>query len=554
MTLRTLRGMARGGIHDRLAGGFHRYAVDREWRVPHFETMLYDNGSLLEIYARACELLGDPELERVVRETAAFLEREMSEAEAPGTRRGFWSAIDAETHGREGAYYVWTAGELETALGAEDAAFLAPLLGFEGPPFFEGDHYVLHLPRPIGEQAERRRVSPAVLLDAMAPMRARLLAARDARQRPLTDDKVLADWNGLAIAALAVAGRILGEPRWVARAAEAADFVLATLRGAPAGGEGTPGALLHAWRAGRGEVPAFLADYAYLVHGLLSLHDATGERRWLAAAEELTAEQRRRLADPEGGFFTAEASPDLLFRSREVFDGASPSPNGIAVLNLLALADRTGDAAYREEARRALCAFAPLVAAQPAAARTLCVAVRRFHGGADVSEAAGRAAGTAGAAPARPAAAGTAPLGTEPTTLRPQGAPLAPAGEATEIVQAHLELGPAEAAAGGGWRPFPVRLPIAPGWHLAAPGGLPGATTLAVEGIACELREVELPEPQPVELGDGTIHAAYAGEVEVTGSLRAGAGDATPRLRLRYQPCDDKRCLLPTAREIPVEG
>src|SRR5581483_1514293 len=148
MLAATLDQMARGGIHDQLAGGFHRYATDREWKVPHFEKMLYDNGSLLELYARAHALLGDPELARVVRSTVAFLERELrGPRPGSGEAGGFWSAIDAETHGHEGAFHVWTRDELVAALGEEDAAFLAPLYGFDRAPFFEGTYYVLHLPR-----------------------------------------------------------------------------------------------------------------------------------------------------------------------------------------------------------------------------------------------------------------------------------------------------------------------------------------------------------------------------------------------------------------------
>src|SRR6185503_14657826 len=211
----TLDRMARGGLYDQLGGGFHRYATDREWKVPHFEKMLYDNGALLELYARAWALLGEPELARVVRETVAFLERELLAPEG-----GFWSAIDAETGGQEGAFHVWTAAELEATLGAEDAAFLAPLYGFDRPPFFEHLHYVLHLPRPLAEQAERRRVGYEELLASIAPLRER-----------------------------------------VKRAERAAWFVLDWMRG--------DGTLLHSWRDDVDGPEAFLADYAYVVHGLL---------------------------------------------------------------------------------------------------------------------------------------------------------------------------------------------------------------------------------------------------------------------------------------------
>ena len=508
----TVDRMARGGIYDQLAGGFHRYATDREWKVPHFEKMLYDNGSLLEVWARAWKLSGDPELARVARGTVAFLDRELSAPEG-----GFWSAIDAETGGQEGAFHVWTAAELEAELGPEDAAFLAPLYGFDRPPFFEGVHYVLHLPRPLAEQAERRRVPYDELLATMAPLRAKLLAARERRPHPATDDKVLADWNGLAIAGLAVAGRLLGEPAWVARAARAARFVLTVMR--PAGGT-----LLHAWRAGQGEVPAFLADYAYVVHGLLELHaasDGDAAREWLAAAVDLTDEQRQRLAHPDGGFYAAGESADLLCRSRDLFDGASPSANGVALLNLLRLADVTGDDGFRAEAERALRGFAPLAAAQPAAARTVAIAARRFH-------ASGGATGSAA-----PGAAATGYGGL--------------AAEAAGLVGAELEVGP---TGPDGWRPFRLRLRTADGWHVntdTAPEGLV-ATTIA--GSGCEVRALVHPAPSRTLAGFGAEPVpVWEGEVEIAGELRPGTSGRAA-LRVVAQPCDEGRCLPPVTFDV----
>jgi uncharacterized protein len=505
MLAATLDQMARGGLYDQLAGGFHRYATDREWKVPHFEKMLYDNGLLLEIYARSHARSGDPEAARIARETAAFLEREMSAPEG-----AFWSAIDAETDGHEGAYYVWTREELEAALGAEDTAFLAPLYGFAGPPFFEGDRYVLHLPEPVAELARRRQLGPAALLAEMAPLRERLLAARDRRQRPATDDKVLADWNGTAIAGLAAAGEALREPELVARAARAADFLLAALR--PAGGP-----LLHAWRRGTAKIPAMLSDYAFLVHGLLALHRASGDPLWLEEAVELTREQIERLGDREGGgFFTAGKSADLLFRSKDIFDGALPGANAVAALNLIELGERTEEHEWLEEARWTLQAFGGLVESFPEGARTMAIAAERY------AEAAGAAARPAGAEAA--------------------GAPSA-VGELEELgrrsVTAGLEVGE---AGEDGWRPFRLSLTIAPGWHLNAnppadPALVP--TTVAAEGA--RLRDVAYPA------GDWPF---YEGEAQIAGTLAADAPDA--RLVVTYQPCDESRCLPPVRIELAV--
>jgi len=361
----TLDQMGRGGICDQLAGGFHRYATDREWRVPHFEKMLSDNALLLEIYARDFARTGAAERARVARATAEFLLAEMRAPEG-----AFWSAIDAETDGHEGAYYVWTRAELEAALGAEDAAWAAPLLGFDGEPFFEGKAYVLHLPKPVDVLARERRTTGAALWAELAPLCARLLAARGRRRRPPTDGKLLADWNGLAIAGLATAGRLLGEPRYVESAAAAAAFLLASLRPGD-------GPLRRSWRSGRTGVAAQLADYAAMLRGLVALHDATGEGAWLSEAVRLADELVARLRAPEGGFFNTAAAPDLLVRAQEVFDGAVPAANPLAALALLDLAGRTGEGRFAREAEGVVRAFASLLERAPEGTCTLALAARR---------------------------------------------------------------------------------------------------------------------------------------------------------------------------------
>jgi uncharacterized protein len=519
MLATTLDRMARGGVYDQLAGGFHRYATDREWKVPHFEKMLYDNGFLLEIYARQHARTGDSQAARVVRRTAAWLEREMTSPEG-----ALWSAIDAETHGHEGAYYVWTRPEIEAELGPEDAAFLAPILGFDGPPFFEGDRYVLHLPAPLAEVAARRRLAEPELLAEVDALAGRLLAARCRRERPLTDDKVLADWNGIAIAGLAVAGALLGEPGLVARAARAADFVLARLR--PAGGP-----LLHAWRSGQGKIAAYLGDYAFVVRGLLALERASGDPRWLRSAVELTAEQVERLRDPQGGFFVAAESPDLLFRSKEVFDGATPAANAVAVLNLLDLAERTGDGRWRAEARAALQAFAPLVATHPDAVRMMALAALRYHE----------------TEPGAAAAPGYRELAVHE---RETFAGMERLAEMTaHLVAAKLELGE---EADGGWSPFRLVLAIEPGWHLQAnPASEEYLVPTELRAEGARLRNVRYPaaERETAEFAERPL-AVYSGRVELTGEVAEVAPGA--RLLLTYQPCDDARCLPPTTRELAI--
>jgi uncharacterized protein YyaL (SSP411 family) len=513
----TLDQMARGGIYDQLAGGFHRYATDREWKIPHFEKMLYDNGFLLEIYAREHERTGDRQAARIVRETAGWVEREMTSPEG-----AFWSAIDAETHGHEGAYYVWTREELQEALGEEDFAFLAPLLGFEGRPFFEGSHYVLHVPAPIPELASRRRMEESDLLRDLDAGKARLLAARDKRERPATDDKILADWNGMLITGLAVAGEVLGERSYVDRAARAAEFILTAMR--PAGGP-----LLHAWRKGQGKIPAQLGDYVFMVRGLLALHKASGEERWLRAAVDLTEEQIRRLRDPLGGFYMAGESPDVLFRSKDVFDGATPSGNAIAVLNLIDLAARTGDWNYRVGARAALCAFAQVIETHPDAVRMMCVAVREYH-----QTETGRI----------PEETRVAEEPVEERAARERGAEAAGVGklvhEAEGVVRTRLEAGEPGA---DGWRSFRLTLEVVPGWHLQAnPASENYLVPTEVKG---EVRNVRYPEGTPFKPGFAKVPiSVYEGTVEIAGEVRG------EKIAVRYQVCDELRCLPPVEKDL----
>ena len=503
MLAATLDGMARGGIFDQLGGGFHRYSTDREWRVPHFEKMLYDNGLLLEAYAREHARSGSPEARRVALETAGFLAREMTSPEG-----GLWSAIDAETDGREGAYYVWTRAELERALGGEDATFLAPILGFGDEPFFEGEAYVLHLPRALDVAARERRIARAELLAEIDPLRAKLLEARGRRKRPATDDKILADWNGTAIAGLAEAGHRLGRPDLIARAERAAEFLLATLRS-------PGGVLLHSWRAGEGRVEAFLADYVFLVRGLLRLHRATGAARWLDAAAVLQQEQDRRLASPRGGYFNAAEAPDLMVRGKELFDGAMPGANGVAALNLLELATATRDDRFAAAAERTLRAFAPSVDAHPDGARTMALAFAGF---------AARGATTAASG--------------EPD------AETAASGSRAAVERADAELGDEDAE---GWRPLTVRIGLATGWHLVAEPEPPG---LQASGAELEAVEVPAAERLPAEAGSPAMRG-WRGDLVIRARLRPTGPRVS--LVLRFAACGDGACHPPARLEIALD-
>jgi hypothetical protein len=367
----TLKKMGQGAIFDQLGGGFHRYTLDARWRVPHFEKMLYDNAHLAELLAVASHAEKDPELERLARGTLDFVLAEMTLPEG-----GFKSSLDAEVEGQEGAYYTWTRPELERVLGPDGFKLLAPTFGFDGEPNLEGGRYTLYLPKALSERAAELGISRGELSARMSPYLDKLRAARRRRHPPRVDDKALADWNGMMITALARGGKLLGEPRYLAAAQRGADFALARFRAGD-------GSLLHAWRLGEAKIPAFLDDYAFLIRGLLALHEATGQPRWLAEAERLAGEMESRLRDPRGGYWLTAPRPHLLFQPKTVADRAIPSGNGVAMLDLLTLAGRTGKSEYRQRAEQAARAFAGDLAQYPENVQTLALAVLKLHEAAD---------------------------------------------------------------------------------------------------------------------------------------------------------------------------
>ncbi|HVU86120.1 MAG TPA: thioredoxin domain-containing protein [Pirellulales bacterium] len=352
----TLDHMAGGGIRDHLGGGFHRYSTDRNWRVPHFEKMLYDNAQLAGVYAAAWKTTGNAEYRRVADEMLAFVSRELTSPEG-----GFYSALDAETDGDEGQYYVWTRDEIVARLGPDDARLFGLVYGTTGEPNFE-ERYVLEIVTPVADVAKAEKLSVDMLQVRLDAMRGDLLAARDKRKRPLTDTKILTAWNGLMIAGLAQAGRHFEHEAYLATAARAADFVLANLRT-------DKGRLYRSFAQGQGRLNAYLDDYAFLVDGLIELHRATQEERWLAAAEELTKTQIEHFWDAEqGGFYyTSDDHEELLARSKDPVDGALPSGNAVSAGNLVYLGRVTRTPGYLERAEKTINCFAAMMNDTPAA-------------------------------------------------------------------------------------------------------------------------------------------------------------------------------------------
>ena len=336
--VKALDAMCQGGIYDHLGGGFARYSTDARWLVPHFEKMLYDNAELVDLLTLVWQETRNPLYRQRVEETLGWVAREML---APGG--GFAASLDADSEHEEGKFYVWTEAEIDAALGARAALFKR--------------HYDV---TPEGNWEGRtilnRSAAPALADDAtecrLAECRALLLAARARRVRPGWDDKVLADWNGLMIAAMANAGTVFERPDWIATARAAFDFIRREMTAAD-------GRLCHSWRQGRARHPASIDDYANLARAALALHEATLEDDFVERAKRWIAVLDRHYRDPAGGgyFFSAEDTPALIARAKTASDAATPAGNGTVVGVLARLSLLTGDEAWRRRAEAIVAAF-----------------------------------------------------------------------------------------------------------------------------------------------------------------------------------------------------
>jgi hypothetical protein len=350
----TLTKMARGGMYDQLGGGFHRYSVDGQWLVPHFEKMLYDNGQLASLYLHGWLATGDAEYRRVCEETLDYILREMTHPSG-----GFFSAQDADSEGVEGKFFVWTPEEITAAVGdAELARAALAYWGADDEPNFEG-RSILFVPRDPARVAAELGVPAERLAELIAEARRRLYTVREKRVHPGLDDKVLAGWNGLALAAFAEAGRALGRADYVAAAVKNAEFITTQMK------DGAR--LLRSWKNGPSRIKGYLEDYAMVGAGLLALYEATFDRRWLDESRHL-ADQALRLFWDEGEekFFDTGADQEtLVVRPRNLFDNAVPSGTSVAIEWLLRLAVLFGEDRYEILALKALRPMADLMTRYP---------------------------------------------------------------------------------------------------------------------------------------------------------------------------------------------
>ena len=368
----TLRAMAAGGIHDQLGGGFHRYAVDAAWRVPHFEKMLYDQAQLASVYLSAWQLAGDPALRDAAIDTLGYMRRQLTDPAG-----GFYTAEDADSplatnpsaHG-EGAFYVWTAAELGRILNADDARLFAYAFGVEAGGNVTGEsatelagQNVLYRAHSDAEAAAHAKLTEPAVHARLAAASSALFAERERRPLPLRDDKVVTAWNGLAISAFARAAQVLHDPAWAATAERAAGFLQARLF------DPVTGRLAHSYRGGSRDDRGFAEDYAFLIQGLLDLYEARFDVRWLEWAVQLQEKQDELFWDDSAGGYFANAAGDasVLLRLKVDSDNAEPSANSVAVRNLA----RLGALLHRDDwlgrARRTARAFGPQLDRAPLA-------------------------------------------------------------------------------------------------------------------------------------------------------------------------------------------
>ncbi len=364
MAERTLTAMRLGGIWDHVGFGFHRYSTDKQWLVPHFEKMLYDQALTAMACLEASQVIQAPLMAQTANEIFSYVLRDMTSPQG-----AFFSAEDADSEGVEGKFYVWSLADFRQALGPDEAAFWEPIFNLKTEGNFReetGGHTtganILHLTRPFGRWAKELGVAEEQLHLRWEETRSRLFAARKTRIHPLKDDKVLTDWNGLMIAALALGARVLGRGDTVEAASRAARFLLDTLRG-------SDGRLFHRFREAERAIAGQAGDYAYLIYGLLHLYRSTFDVAWAEKAAALQEVMLEDLWDEAGGgfFLVGARNPDLPVRPKEIYDGAIPSANSVALMNLLWLSRLTGKTAWADKADQMVRAFAGTIDRQPSA-------------------------------------------------------------------------------------------------------------------------------------------------------------------------------------------
>ena len=546
MISHTLDMMAYGGLYDQIGGGFHRYSVDAKWLVPHFEKMLYDNAQLAKVYLQTYQLTKQPLYRLIAEEIFEFVFREMT-----STGGGFYSAIDAEVDAAEGKYYVWTKPEIQKILGKRKATLFTKVYGVDKGPNFEGDTNILYLPAPIASVARTEKKSEGKIRRQLEPLKAKLLAAREKRKRPLLDTKVITSWNGLMIDALAYGYEVLGDPRYRGAAQMAAEFILEHLRR-------SDGQLMRTYKDNIAKYDGYLDDYAFLVRGLLGLYRATGEDRWLKEAQSLNNTKIRLYWDNDGGgfYFTLADQEYLVVRTKNPYDSALPSGNAVAINNLLTLTRLTDEKDYLDKAEKSLRSFASVMAQSPGGFMHMYLAANNYLSTDWIEATEAQKKKHAELALKLKGETGVNPF-SPPKALSGKATALPSGDDVVEISVSTLSKKQITLQ-----RPFDVvvQLEIDEGWHInanpASDEFLIPTTVSASPDTSVEVLSVVYPKgkqlafsfnDQPVSVYEGVL------EIQMQLQLKPGVsreGAFPVNLNLEYQACDDQRCLPPSTTTI----
>ena len=509
----SLKAMAQGGIYDQVGGGFHRYATDNDWLIPHFEKMLYNQAHLARAYLSAWRLTGNPLYERVVRETLDYVLRDMASPEG-----GFYSATDADSEGEEGLFFLWSRQQIQQALTPQDAKLAIDLFNITTRGNFEGSN-ILNLPIALDDYAQQTKQPLPILLKSLNRIREQLRLVREQRIHPLRDDKVITAWNGMMITTLAMAGDQLTEPRYLDAATKAASFIWNR-------NHSTKEGLLRVHLNGSSSVPAVQNDHAYYAESLIHLFDITRNSIWLERAKEITNAMLVKFWDQKhGGFFMSSAEDGLstMGRPKDSDDNAIPSGNAVALRVLAMLAKRATVLEYGIKANATLVAFAGLINRRPMGyAYMLTAADELLNGEQGAHQYAGRGVVVAKA----------------------------------QVTADHD---------GKDW--LIVEIKMAPGWHINAHKPLqdyliPTELTLGKSALAWQLGAVAYPAPEIKRLGfqqeslalhENTV--TLQAELKQRGDQHAEQGLVLP-IKLSLQACDDRICLAPESLDLglPLVG
>lgn len=496
---KTLTAIAKGGIYDQVGGGFHRYATDEDWLTPHFEKMLYNQAHLVRAYLLAYQLTGKSVYATVARQTLDYVLREMTSPQG-----GFYSATDADSEDEEGKYFVWTPAQIRAVLDKEHTQLALSLYDVTEEGNFEGKN-ILHLPLPLENYAKKHAIPIAQIIEKVNFIRNKLRIARDKREPPLRDDKIITAWNGMMITTLAQAADILGERRYLIAAQRAANLIWAKLKKGH-------GDLWRIYLHGNVGIPAHQEDYAYFAEALINLYDASDDSIWLKRGREIADGMLAQFWDKaQGGFFMNRADDTtLIARPKSPADRAIPSGNAVAVRVLAMLAARTGTPRYRDKANATINAFSEAITKQPSRYAYMLLAADELLRG----EVGMRRYGAGGAVKAT--------------------AKLASHGQNSWIV---------------------VELNIDDGWHINAHKPLqknliPTIVSLNKTQTGWQLGTVYYPNPEYLRLSfqQATL-ALYQGKIRLRGKLIPGVslvkGKNLLSFQIQFQACDDKSCLPP---------